>query len=219
MITAFFVMRAPRLFTLLAMVGLLMLCPAEAAGRKPVPDGGRVDLGPGWRYEPLRGSSSFGGMARFSWQMDARWFLGMELGAWGGSIDVDRLALEEPPPGDVRVWVGDLRFSLGAHLVQLGSAWLYAVGGVGYHLVGVSVDDRYQEGATQGLFAGVGAYVPIGDRLGLLIEERFTLLSRLRASVGGETPMIDAGGSLLWAGLVIFFEPQPRPGGFGLGGK
>ena len=206
---------APILKVVLLLVSLLLV-PAAAQARRPVPDGGRIDLGPGWRLDPLRGSSSFGGMARSSWHIDSRYFLGIELGFWGGALDADRLGLMEPTVADIKLWVGDLRFALGAHLAQVGPVWIYGVGGFGYHIVGVSVDDRYHEGATTGLFLGAGAYLPVGDRVGILIEVRFTLFARISTAVGRETAMVDAGGNLLWAGLVIFFEPAPRPGGFGL---
>ena len=189
---------------------------AEARSDRPRKDSGRVDVGPGWRYEPLRGSNSFGGGARFGYQIDSRWSLGVEVGFWMGRVDAARLGLEtEIGAESLSLMVGDLRFAIGIHLLTLGPAWIYGLGGGGYHLVGVSYETEYREGATQGLFVGAGACVPLSDRLGLFVENRYTFLTRIPAEIGGELPLFDAGGNLLWAGLVVFFEPSPRPSGLG----
>jgi hypothetical protein len=204
--------RGARLGVLLLLVTLLGSVPAVASAQSgPVRDSGRIDLGPGWRYETLRGSSSFGGAGRFSWHIDARWFLGIELGAWAGRIPAARLGVEGA--GDMDVFVGDLRVALGGHITRVGPVFLYGVGGGGYHLVGVTEGERYREGATQGLFLGAGAFWPLTDRVGLFIEDRWTFLSRIQADVAGETPMLDIGGNLLWVGLVLVFEPERRPAG------
>ncbi|MFW5878306.1 MAG: hypothetical protein ACOCVR_00670 [Myxococcota bacterium] len=131
-------------------------------------------------------------------------------------MDVDNLGLDNSTIEDVTMMVGDVRLFCAAHLLSMGPATLYGVGGGGYHVVGVSVDGSYvDEVATQGLFAGFGLTLSLTERLGLFIEDRYTFLTGIQAEIGGESPTLDAGGNLLWVGLVLLFEPQPRPTGLG----
>lgn len=195
-------------FLLLFIISAFIFLPGNANAKKPVPDGGKISLGPGWRYEPLRGSNSFGANGRFSLQLDSRWFIGVEIGATYGIIDADSLDIEDPLMRmDMQTVVFDLRISAGLHLFEIGATVFYASFGGGYHIAGLSRNSVYEEEAAQGIFVGAGFYFPFNDRMGFFLEDRWTFFTLVETVTGNEYRYIDIGGNLLWFGMVMFFDP------------
>lgn len=184
----------------LCLAMLLMALPGTvlAEGAAPPPTGGgRIDLGGGWRWLGP-GSGPFG-LGRFTYQWDAHWSMGLEFG-----ITSARTRFSS---GEASVVLADLD-AVVAYQLNLGRVHPFVLGGVGYQFVGVREGDEYHEGNTGAYFAGIGVYIPLTARIGVLLEDRWTF-AKIEVEVGGELQRFDVGGNRLWAGIVIAFDPDP----------
>ena len=193
------VVRRPGLLLLLIvglMLSLALPSAAEAGPEGPYPGGGRIDLGGGWRFQ---GESGAGGLARFGWQADRHWMLGIELG-----FNWYRLRPAQAA-GDVNAF--KLRVTGTYQILTEGLVLPYVAVGAGYDLVTVSGNDNTAESGAAGYFAGLGVYIPLTGRLGLVIEDRFDI-ANANVSFAGAPLSIAGGGNLLWMGLVITFPPE-----------
>ncbi|MDF1562626.1 MAG: hypothetical protein P1V51_06265 [Deltaproteobacteria bacterium] len=178
---------------------LLVFVPqaARAEAQGPLPGGGRIDVGGGWRYLP--GESGGGAVARFGWQADAHWLLGVELGF--------AYFHQQPVEGPVRVTVGKFLLTTTYQVLTRGPVLPYLSVGVGYGLIGAVASERYSESGATDFFGGVGFYVPLTERIGLVVEDRFEL-ANASLEVHGIQRKVAGGGNLLWAGVVVTFAPE-----------
>ncbi len=180
--------------TLLTAVVVPNLARGEARG--PLPGGGRIDLGGGWRFQ---GESGGGSVARFGWQADRHWLMGIELGFnWYRQF---------PSAGADLVTVGKIRVTGTYQILTQGPVLPYIAVGAGYDLVTVISSDTSGESGAAGFFAGLGLYIPLSQRVGLVIEDRFDI-ANTAIEINGTTREIVAGGNLLWLGVVITFPPE-----------
>ena len=181
--------------TLLALVAALA---PWTAGAFPA-GSGRIEVGPAWRdLGPDAGPAV---NARFVFHPSSSWGLGLEVG--GG--------VAERGDGST-LYVGDLAITATVHPLALGPVLPYLVGGVGWHVVGIQETRSYGEGGTSGLFLGLGALLPLGERLGVFLEDRWRF-AWIGSEVGsGDDEVLSIGGNMIWAGLMVRFDPEPPLG-------
>lgn len=184
----------------LLMAGLLssLVAPsqAQAQAHGPLPGGGRIDLGAGWRFQRESGG---GGVARFGWQADRHWLLGVELG-----FNWYRL---QPTQGSDLVTVGKIRVTGTYQILTKGFVLPYVAVGAGYDLITVISSDASGESGAAGFYGGLGLYFPLTERVGLVIEDRFDIANTV-IETEGVFREIAGGGNLLWVGVVITFPPE-----------
>lgn len=187
-----------RLLAGLLLAATALPAAAHAGARRPAKDSGRIDVGAGYQW--VEGGGGPAGLARFSWYLDPSWSLGLELGY---GHDAARLK-----PGSVQLGLVDAGASLSFHPVVLGPIIPYAAVGGSYRLVELTENGHYHEGGTQAVYLGLGAWAPLGGRFGAFVEDRY-IFSSTTAQVAGKDVVTRIGGNMLWAGLVVTFEPEP----------
>jgi len=172
-----------------------VMAPLWAAA--PVAGGGRVDFGGGWRYAPDR--AGIGASARFGYQADEHLMLGITIGAQAYD--------QYPDAGRVRVIVGKLRLATSYQLRLSPRLFPYVTVGFGYDLISAATNKAYSESGATGLSAGLGVFIPLTARLGLVIEDRFDY-GKAALSVHGAEQTVQGTGNFLWIGLSITVDPE-----------
>ena len=197
----------------------LMLAAAPAlAGVPDKGDGTITLLGglraiPGGEYQSEKGSKHGlfhpGFLLGFGFQPDDELHAGIQLGYGFDQYGEGTDALK------IRSFL--ILLEIDTALVQRSSFTFYAGGGLGYSLNSISRSAGDLQANSAAGFIAVGFRFRLGDHVGAVIEDRYTVSSAAADPTASNT--VNMGGNLLTAGLMFhFFSPEDKghptpPGG------